>query len=347
MRTILGLCVAVSFSIQGNSFAWNESGHIAIARLAWHRLSDRERAFFSKLLKHHPHYSTYLIEGKPPNVSEVEWAFCRAAIWSDWLRDPRGSAISAEQSRNIREEYHKAVWHYVNLPILHAEDTDRLDAEEIQRRVLLPPVDSRGEPRHVVSALHYNMKRLTAPDLAEEERAVALCWILHLVGDVHQPLHTVALISPKLNFEPPSGDQGGNRIAVQVSAADRRVQKLHFYWDSIPLPGRLDFNALEQIVVSWQNEVKGASDETDLKLNDFHAWAEEGRDLARKLVYKHQGRWLEFTSLPTGQFDVEGLNAPELPEGYRRVAEKTARERQILAGLRLAGQLRQAIPTNP
>lgn len=346
MRSIFALrvfAVTATIVIPGRSLAWNDSGHMAIARLAWHRLSDRERAFYSKLLQHHPHYSSYLLEGKPSNVSEVEWAFCRAAIWSDWLREPRGPMISAEQSRNIRDEYHKSVWHYVNLPIIHSEAPARLDAEEIQRRILLPPVDGRGEPRHVVAALHYNMKRLRAPDLAEEERAIALCWILHLVGDVHQPLHTVALISPKLNFEPPSGDQGGNRIAVQVWAGDRRAQKLHFYWDSIPLSGRMDFHAVDQVVLSWLADARGKPRDAELKRNDFLAWAEEGRDLARTVVYQHQGRWLEFKPLPAGPFDVEGLDAPRLPDGYRQLAEKTATTRQILAGFRLAGQLQEAM----
>ncbi len=346
-RCAFGLCLIVTALAATKSVAWNDSGHLAIARLAWYRLSDRERAFFSKLLKHHPHYSAFLIDGLPAGVTEIEWAFCRAALWPDWLRDPRVHSLSAEESQKIRDEYHRSVWHYVNLPIIHSDPNQRLNPAEIEQRVLMPPVDSRGQPRHIVAALHYNLKRLKAPDLPESERAVALCWVLHLVGDVHQPLHSVALISSELNFEPPSGDQGANRIAIQVSRGDRRVQRLHGYWDSLPIPGRIDFQTLDSIVVRWLDEANRHADQNSWKLGEFLSWAEEGRHLARTVVYQHGGQWLDFKPLPTGPVDLDEISAPTLPSQYRQQSKKVARERQILAGVRLAGQLKEVAPTRP
>jgi len=37
---------------------------------------------------------------------------------------------------------------------------------------------------------------------------LAYCWVLHLVGDLHKPMYTTALISERF----PSGDRGGNSI---------------------------------------------------------------------------------------------------------------------------------------
>src|SRR4051794_37148479 len=58
-----------------------------------------------------------------------------------------------------------------------------------------------------------------------EDKAVALCWILHLIGDVHQPLHCATLYSPQ--FE--RGDLGGNSFGVKINGKEYR---LHTFWDN-------------------------------------------------------------------------------------------------------------------
>jgi hypothetical protein len=339
MRYTWCLVVGIGMICFERAAAWNDSGHRAIARWAWRELPDRERAYFSKLLSHHPHYTIYLMAEKPETVSEVEWAFIRAATWADWLREPRSPSLSESAAQQIRAEYHKPSWHYVNLPIIAPDDANRFDRAEIQKRVLQPPVDLRGEPRHIIAALHYTMKRLQAPDLPEDERAIALAWLMHLVGDLHQPLHATALLSSRMNFEPPSGDQGGNRIAVKIAADDRRAFRLHSYWDSIPLPHRLDFQAIDQTVLVWREATPKRLSKEALKLNDFLAWAEESRELALNAVYRQGTDWIPFKPLPAGLVELEGLDAPVLSMTYRQQAEDLARQRQIIAGQRLTGQL--------
>lgn len=347
MTRSIWLTLACSVTWMAPVAAWNDSGHMAIARWAWHELSDRERSFFSKLLRHHPHYTAYLIADRPERASEIEWAFCRGATWADWLRDPRGPTLTSEESQQVRARYHKAVWHYINLPIIAPKSARDYDAAAIQQRILLPPVDARGEPRHIIAAIEYNLKRVQSSDLAEDERAVALTWLLHLIGDLHQPLHSVALISTEWNFEPPSGDQGGNRIAVKVQPNDPRATRLHAYWDSIPLPGRLDFQTIDQTVRAWRESSSGSPPNKVLKLHDFLGWAEEGRELALAVVYRRGQDWLAFKPLPTGVVELEGMDAPILPISYRRRAEEVARHRQILAGIRLAAELRRIAESSP
>ena len=48
-----------------------------------------------------------------------------------------------------------------------------------------------------------------------EQRAIALAWLFHLVGDVHQPLHTAQLFT----VDYPQGDRGGNEICLRVTQA--------------------------------------------------------------------------------------------------------------------------------
>ena len=64
------------------------------------------------------------------------------------------------------------------------------------------------------------------PDDLESQRSFALRLIIHYVGDIHQPLHSVALV----DSEYPSGDEGGNR--EKIPSVDG-VSDLHFVWDSV------------------------------------------------------------------------------------------------------------------
>lgn len=48
----------------------------------------------------------------------------------------------------------------------------------------------------------------------------------HVVGDMHQPLHSVALF----NGTYPSGDRGGN--SIKIIMPNRNSQNLHSFWDA-------------------------------------------------------------------------------------------------------------------
>ena len=61
-----------------------------------------------------------------------------------------------------------------------------------------------------------------------ERRAIALAWLFHLVGDIHQPLHTAQLFT----VDYPQGDRGGNEICVRVKEAERPMD-LHRFWDGV------------------------------------------------------------------------------------------------------------------
>jgi hypothetical protein len=56
--------------------------------------------------------------------------------------------------------------------------------------------------------------------------AIALAWLFHLVGDIHQSLHTAQLFTA----EYPRGDRGGNEICVRVTQAGQPMD-LHKFWD--------------------------------------------------------------------------------------------------------------------
>src|SRR5262245_3362668 len=71
-------------------------------------------------------------------------------------------------------------------------------------------------------------QRMVATENNAERKAIALAWLFHLVGDLHQPLHTAQLFA----VEYPQGDRGGNEICVRVTHAGHPMD-LHRFWDGV------------------------------------------------------------------------------------------------------------------
>jgi hypothetical protein len=343
----LCLCVsAVQFlAAPGQVSAWHRDGHFAIARMAWNQLDAGQQLAIHRLLKAHPHYDAYLAYDRPRELAtEMEWAFLRASTWADWVRDPNGPGLDPAQRREIKKQFNKPVWHYVDLPYIHPNDVGKFDAEAIRKEMLVPAFDAQGEPRHVLAALEWAMKRLQAADAPDADRAVALTWLSHLVGDLHQPLHGTALIAAKETLDPPldppGGDQGGNRVVIKVQADSPKAMNLHFYWDSVLFADEPGLVGVDAMVAKFRNDPKLQRDQLkELKATDFLAWAEESLALAKSTVYQGKDGFLKLRSLPAKSRPDLGMDVPVLPDGYAEAARQAAARRMVLAGYRLADQL--------
>jgi len=99
-------------------------------------------------------------------------------------------------------------WHYVDFPF-------KPEGEPASIQVVEP------SQKNILTALAENTRILrTANDPAR--RGVALAWLFHLIGDIHQPLHAVQLFT----LEYPNGDRGGGDFCVRV-VQDRAPLSLH------------------------------------------------------------------------------------------------------------------------
>src|SRR5262249_16682300 len=196
--------------------------------------------------------------------------------------------------------------------------------------------DSRG-PRDVVGALAQVAATVRADHAAAADRAIALCWLLHLVGDVHQPLHACELYSAQF----PKGDQGGNAIVVLRDPPYTNSQmSLHLLWDSLPGNYKAD-RTLEEVVTGLRPDPLLAPHNlrTALGERDFGAWAKESKALAGEYAYLdgHLVGGEAHAARGEGHARVPGV-----PEGYVEKAEKVAMQRIALAGYRLADFLNAA-----
>lgn len=303
--------------------AWNATGHMTVAKLAWDRLSAGQRDAVYQLLLQHPHVEEFFRKNpRPPEVSEAEWFFLNASTWPDWLRGYVNSKRPEDQAIG---KYHKGPRHYINLPLINPAD-----AAMFKDRNLDPPQEN------IVTALADYMKQMQDPKLPGADRAVALCWLLHLVGDIHQPLHCVAFFSK----EYPDGDLGGNLRWVK---SQQQPTRLHAFWDDL-----LGRNSKYSEIKSHAEVLTRADYDREkfadrLKHQQYMEWAEEGLVLARKYAYLN-GK-LPGLMLPSGK-DTGGKTqaAPDVPEGYTEEARRIARQQIALAAWRLGDLLDVVFP---
>jgi hypothetical protein len=165
-----------------------------------------------------------------------------------------------------------------------------------------------------------------------ERRAIALAWLFHLVGDIHQPLHTAQLFT----VDYPKGDRGGNEICVQVTQAGQPMD-LHRFWDGV-ITSSSNLTRLRNEATALRNRQEfHRSQLTELANTDFESWAKEGFEIATKIAYRNGGR----IGTPRGaNKDCSTVGAaPVLPLGYVVSASRIADRRMILAGYRLADLL--------
>jgi len=332
-RVRLWASVVIVMVASGPSvFAWNDAGHMVVARIAWLRLSADQRAKVGELLKQHPHYHSYLTHQCPPDVSKEEWAFLRAATWADYIRPPKG--LSREElMTHERHKFHRGTWHYVNFPYRAGQQESNLPREPLPNETnILMQIDTsvnvlRGKIENDPGA---------EPGLsADANKAVRLCWLFHLIGDLHQPLHAAALVDEKLFPEPPHGDQGGNLLAIRPDSAAAPM-RLHWYWD-----GLLTQDSGLANVSRWADDLTHDPNLTDSKLPEFaqhqqvRQWAAESYQHAKTSVYRDGNfplvRWVDIENQ-----SVASSKVPAVPPSDAAKSLTLARRRVTLAGYRLA-----------
>lgn len=172
---------------------------------------------------------TRLLDGK--SLADV-------AAWADAIRDTRRAT---------------APWHYVNIPV----------------------IDSTWQPRRhcprscIVSALDSLIPALTDQKAAKAKRADALRFVVHLIGDLHQPLHAGD-----------RGDRGGNDVRIRFEG---RLMTLHAFWDSHLLRAvSPDERALVDRLVA---QAERRPDLDRIRQGTIAAWAMESHDVARARIY--------------------------------------------------------------
>jgi hypothetical protein len=296
--------------------AWNATGHKMIAEIAFDQLDAELQLRVVSVLQQHPRFAEDFTAAMPdeikggPDEKRNLWIFKRASIWPD---------IVPGQGELARDEYHRGTWHYINLAVfLTPEDKNDLRGKLEQNTSLQfdPPL-ARG--LNIVQALQGNLAVWRDAAASEADKAVALCWILHLTGDLHQPLHTVALFS-RAYF--PVGDRGGNSIRIEQ---EPKPTNLHAVWDDLPNDFADQLSTLSPIALPANEDVTLAS---------LEKWLQRHAQLASEFVYTDSLK----NDLVVG-LEADGNAAMTLSNDYRSNARDLAQKQVTAAGHRIAALL--------
>jgi hypothetical protein len=182
----------------------------------------------------------------------------------------------------------------------------------------------------------------TSTALTEQQRAVDLAWILHLVGDMHQPCHAVAYFSKEF----PAGDDSAGLFYIRPRENEPPTA-LHKVWDG--LFGHRDEPTTSIIAaadsITSDPKLSRNALRRELARKTVKEWMDESREIARTQVYL-----LDTPSPLRGvhKMRVQEMEAkhqpiPVLPDGYVARAKKVARQREALAADRLADYLSTAL----
>lgn len=294
-------CLFLCAVVVGNPcFAWSDAGHRIIASIAFRQLSKEQLDKVVSILEQHPRFKE---DVKPEEGADRgESIFQLAAIWSDTARGFRG---------DDQKKYHHSTWHYINLPIAFAPNQngeDKLLAAFKSNQNLDPP-SQLTEEMNIVQTIRYARQQVASPTVPDSEKAFWLCWIFHDVGDLHQPLHSCALVSDAT----PKGDRGGNEIKTKQNG------NLHAQWDKFP-GGDIKFRAAKNRAIEIVADVVK---ETKI---DEEAWLLESFKVANELVYSRE---------VLRHVEAGNQGELQLSEDYLKAGGNVSKERLKKAGARL------------
>lgn len=290
--------------ISGNAYAWNSFGHMESAAIAYNRLTVTAKRKVDELLKSNPQYKRWTLH--IPVADKAKIAFIKASTWPDEIKDMKGyrndhkHPNSSVSSRNMgySDHFEHRYWHFINVPF--SPDHTSL---------------ARPTAPNAETEIALFRKTISSRDSSDALKSYDLVWLVHLVGDVHQPLHTACRFTKTL----PHGDEGGNKIKVCISSCG---MSLHAYWDEILGTSDNPYAAIKAAKFLPKADPKLAA------ISSEDIWVKESFNAAKEYAY----------APPIGT----GRGPYTLNNKYRTAAHVEADERIELAGERLANLINAA-----
>jgi hypothetical protein len=307
-RCLLALCLLGSVL---SAQAWNGLEHMMVAKIAYDRLNPHARQKVD--------WASGQITLLGEHYNEINMA-----TWADGIKHIKGDPFSAHYNN----------WHFIDLG-LEPGDPDPLKNP--------PPLTVKNGD--IVTALNHCEAVMTGKsDPLIPNEAVAIALMVHLMGDLHQPLHCTTDYYPNQPAGQFKTDIGGNNVAV-TNMVDP-YPNFHALWDGI-LEGSYDLKqnafvvpdeakpfevtATTPLLVSKVDEVVKANTigPGDLA-GDYASWAAETHALG-VTAYKSLGQDYTKPSITVSA-------------AYVAYAHDVGQRQVLLAGLRLAAVLNRIYP---
>jgi hypothetical protein len=210
------------------------------------------------------------------------------STWADEVRNKPGY------------KFRTTSWHFLNLPL-------GLNEDQFETQV------KTQSKENVYSAFLMNERTLQRPSSTKEQKAEALKFLIHLVGDAHQPTHISG-----------AEEKGVDTIQIQF---DGKGTNLHSLWDSQLL------------------DKQGMSDTQLATVLDKATPAQIKQWQSENILY-----WIYESYQISSQLYSEVKSGSKLGDDYYQKHIGIVDERIEKAGIRLAGMLNEAfkgyVPTS-
>jgi hypothetical protein len=230
MKKLIAM-VALALAGAAPCWGWGPQGHRLVAEVAWDHLTPEAKTSVQALLG-------------DESLADV-------SSWADHY---------------LEGNTQTALWHYVDIPT-DAATYDRDRDCPVQPNV--KPGSAHDKWRDcVVDRIAYNQERVADASLDRLDRGVALKFLVHFVGDVHQPFHGLGV------------ERGGNGIPVSEfgsASCGNYSCNLHGVWDS----GLIEHRHLDDAAYLKVLEAEIAAKKMVAGNGTSADWALESRDLGK------------------------------------------------------------------
>jgi hypothetical protein len=277
-RLLLASLASAVLFLASPATAYWEYGHETVAAIAYRNVTPQTRAAIDRLLKRQA-----LLETPSCRAGTIE----QASVWADCIKT-LGPRFSYAYN-----------WHYQNVDVCK-------------------PFELKGncpDGNCVSAQIERDVKLLKDKDVPVRERVMALAFLVHFVGDVHQPLH--------------AGDRhdlGGNRTRSTYGDFTGEKLNLHTIWDGY-LAERAA-SAAPPLVRVYSAAERGA-----VQAGSVEDWSRDSWQVARDLVYP--SAYGEACTAPPERGRLDNATIARLVE--------PARQQMVKGGLRLARLLDEAL----
>jgi hypothetical protein len=296
VRIISGLLLALPVgAISSSALAWGNQGHQIVALVGERHLTPAAQQAVAKL-----------IGAEGGHLEDV-------ATWADCIK--RNTACASDDGAYDQKVHPETKpWHFVDIVITAPNYDPQKDC-------------AKGDC--IVAQIKAAQVILSKADSLPSDRLLALKFLVHFVGDVHQPLHAAYK-----NLPNGSSDIGGNLRFVRVPPGKQTAGKkteLHAFWDTDLVDDELA-DAAGNLVTYATSIDQGAAPQVGVI--DPVAWADASHVLA-KSAYTYSG--------VDGPHGVTPSDPVQLDLSYATKSRTIVRQQLRIAGLRLAVLLNEAL----
>ncbi|SRR6266568_1651569 len=262
--------------------AWGQEGHSIVAEIAQRRLDAAVRDKINVLLS-----------SELPGLKDAQISLASIASWADDYR------AKHDETRN---------WHFVDIPY--------------DRNTYIALLDCALDPKYgdcIINAIERAGATLEDCTRPSADRVAALKFLVHFIGDLHQPLHATSRIDPETGKD----DRGGNEVDVLFLG---QQTNLHAVWDTRLIMHKVyDWGEYVRLL---ETEWLPGKDIAALQAGDPITWALAAHKAAHDVAYNYR---------PDRVLDEE----------YFRDSIWVVDQQLALAGIRLARALNETLRPTP